>query len=113
MALRQRLGLGERLGAADIGGCQIGLGDGAFDIGLGGVHRNRVGTAVDGDQQIVGLYDLPVAEVNRLEKAGDTRPHLDRIGQLEAPGELVLFGDRTLQRHGHRDHRRRRLRAGA
>ncbi len=86
---------------------QIGIGEGEIGFGLleRGLRLVECGlerAAVDGEQLIARLHHLSVAEVDRVEVAGDARAHLDRIDGDEAADVLLLvrhrFPHRTARR---------------
>ena len=84
---------------------QIGLGVGEIGAGLGEVRlrlrqRGLEWPAVDGEEQVALLYQLPVLEVYRVEIAGHASPHLDGIDRDEAADVLVAIGDQPLNRLG-------------
>src|SRR5215210_1751478 len=49
-------------------------------------------TAVDVEQRIALLDDLPILEVDLVEIAGNARTDLDRVDRDEAPDILVVVG---------------------
>ena len=83
---------------------QIGLG--RFQIGARLVERVLERPLVDGEKQVALLDDLAVREMHRVEIAGHTGAHLDRIDGDEAADILVLVDDGALDRRRDRHHGR-------
>ena len=90
-----------RVGEGEIG---FGLLERGHRLVAGGLER----PAVDGEQLVAGVHHLPVAEVDRIEIAGDARAHLDRIDGDEAADVLLLVRHRFTLRLSDGDFRRRR-----
>jgi hypothetical protein len=92
---------------------QVGLRE--SDIGL---RKQKIGArlrqsvlerpAVDGEEQVTLLHDLPVLEMHAVEGAGHAGAHFDRIHRQEAADIFVLLGHRLLDRLGNRHGRWRR-----
>ena len=70
------------------------------------------GPGIDHKQQLALPDVFTVAEIHRLQQAGDARPHLHRIHRFEAAGVVVPIGHLPLHRMGNGYGRRRRLRDG-
>ena len=64
----------------------------ARDLRLRVRELRGVGPRVDDEQQLALLHDLPVLEVHGLDRARDSRPHLDGIHGLEAARVVVPVG---------------------
>src|SRR4029077_417340 len=60
-----------------------------YHLGLRAVDLRCIGVGIDGDQEVVLLYQRALHEVHRLDGAGDPRAHVDALDRLEAAGELV------------------------
>ncbi len=71
----------------------------------------REGRPVDRHQQVALLHQRALAEVHRLDGAGDARAHVDALHRFQAAGELVPC--QRLARLDHRDRYRHRRRCAA
>ena len=72
------LRLDQRRAALDLQLGELDLRLVARDLGLGAFDRDLERPLVDGEQQVAGLDELAVAEMQLVDEARDARPHLDR-----------------------------------
>src|SRR5918996_929272 len=82
------------------------------DLRLRAVDLGGVRVGIDGDEQIVALYQRALGEVHRLDRAGDSRAHVDALDRFEAPGKLVPRDDLVLLDHRNLHRHRLRRRSG-
>ncbi|MNJ60294.1 hypothetical protein D3C77_560160 [compost metagenome] len=85
-----------------------GGGTGLLQLGFKAADLGLERTRVDLEQQIAFLHLSAFGKGNQVDLAGDPWADLDRLGCLEATGELVPFIDRLFQHLGHADLGRRR-----
>jgi hypothetical protein len=67
-----------------------------------------VRAGVNGEEGSAGLDELPILEVNSIERSADTRSHFHLGKRGETPGVLVPFRNRTAHRLTDCDDGRRR-----
>ena len=78
---------------------------GELAVGLLGDRLERAG--IDQIEQVAGMDDVAVLELDTGDEAADPRPDLDLLDRLEPAGEFVPVGDGALDRLRDRDRRRR------
>jgi hypothetical protein len=84
------------------------VGAGLRQVRLALLKRGLKGPAVDGEQEVTLLHQLPIPEMNGIEVARHTRAHLDGVDRDEPADVLVAVGDQLLHRLANRHLRRAR-----
>ena len=100
--LRDGAAAHQALPALQIGFGVSEIGAGLCEVRLRLRQRGLERPAVDGEEQVALLHQLPVLEVDRVEVAGYARAHLDGIDRNEAADVLVAIGNQPLDRLGDR-----------
>ena len=98
---------GKTLTACEIAFRECEIGPRLREAGLRLSEGDLEGPAIDREQKIALLHDLPVLKMDRLQIPGDTRPHLDGLDGDEAADILILVSDHSGNRLRDRDLRRR------
>ena len=109
---RHRLDVDQLLAARCIGRSKLSAGNCARQLRFGLRQLGAIRARVDHEQQVAFVHLAAFGEIHALDVARDARPHFDGLDGFEPAGEFVPLGDVALERGGHGNLGRRRLRCG-
>ena len=108
MEFGDRLGLIQGQRAVELALGEFGLGARIRELAVGLFGDRLEGAGIDDIEQVAGIDEGAVAELDIGDEAADPGANLNLFHRLEPAGEFVPIGDGAFGRLRDRDRRRRR-----